>query len=206
MNEVSQKVPSPPPAWSARLQVGPAAEHTISLVAQTPQVPTTSGHPLVSCRASQRGLTARLGSSEGVHSSGPCSVLRGGLGRNIPPWEPSQLMAVALSPPPSSWRMTRHHQLHPLEQPKKDLRLAGWGLWLTRVHTHTHTRTPCTDGESARRVPLSIRSCLKSLSCTQPESQADSAQEVEPCVLTYVCLQRPCLGRAYAVPPGFEMV
>lgn len=33
---------------------------------------------------------------------------------------------------------------------------------------HTHS-TPCTDGQAAHRVPVSLRSCLKSLSCTQPE-------------------------------------
>lgn len=62
------------------------------------------------------GQTTRLGSREGVYSSGPCSVLRGGqLGTPlIPPWQPSRVTAVTLSLPPFSCHMTQHHELHSL--------------------------------------------------------------------------------------------
>lgn len=112
-----------------------------------------------------RGQIARLGSRKGVHSSGPCSVL---LEEDC--WEHLSLAAI---PGDGCYAFTSSILL-PYDS-------APWGssTWGNQPKTclwkgegsdwHTWTCTPCTGGESAHRVPLSIRSCIKSLSCTQPE-------------------------------------
>lgn len=166
-------------------------------MATTAQVPTTSGHSLISCR--QKGeQTARLGRKEGVNSSGPCSVLREGLLGTplIPPWQPARVTAVTLSLPPFSCHMTQHHELHSLGNQTKT---CVWKGECSAWHTHS---TPCTDGQ-LHRVPVSLRSCLKSLSCPQPEWAKQAPLRSPSPVLwpMYVCRQV-----VSAVPMLYQLV
>lgn len=142
--------------------------------------------------------TSGLGSREGVHSPGPCPVLRGGLQGTplIPPWQPSR------------WGLSHFHCLH---SPATWLSTMSFIHWTTKQNpvfgrvsalADTHS-TPCTDGQAAHRVPVSLRSCLKSLSCTQPEWAKQTSLRSQSPVLwpVYVCRQV-----VSAVPMLYQLV
>lgn len=131
------------------------------LMATTPQVPTTSAHSLINCRQKGDKLQG-WGAGREFTALVPAHCLE-----NC--WEhPSSLPG---SPPGDGCHPFTASILLPYDsapwasftgQPNKNLCLDGWVLCLTH-------RTPCTDGQAAHRVPVSLRSCLKSLSRTQPE-------------------------------------
>lgn len=116
-------------------------------------------------RLPERGQTVKLGSSQGLYGSDPCSARWGGL-----------LGASCLGSSPMS-RLVHFHpsillcdsvpRASSTGQTNKGLHLDGRGLWLTNTHTCVHTHS-CTDGEAPRIVPQASEITEPNItSCTQ---------------------------------------
>lgn len=132
-------------------------------MATAPQVPTTSGHSLSSCR----GMGDKF---QGWEAGREFTALVPARFLEEDCWEhPSWLPG---SHPGDS--ATHFHCLHSPATWLSTMSFIHWNqtktcAWKGECSAwHTHS-TPCTDGQAAHRVPVSLRSCLKSLSCTQPE-------------------------------------
>lgn len=136
-------------------------------VAPTPQVPAASGHPRSAADIAREGTNSNTADWSGLYHRGACSLLE------EDGWEHPCLAAV---PGAGCYTFTSSILLpndSALQASStgaaKDLRLEGWGLWVTHRHMHNLHRS-----KDALRVPLSIRSCLKSELFATWVSQAES--------------------------------